>query len=584
MKLLSLGANKESFHTVHFKEGVNIIVGKQAAPRKENSEDTYNGVGKSMILHLIHFCLGSNKIPSFEKQIPDWEFTLRFENNGQQYYCRRMTSNQNSIDFSGEKLSLNKAREKLLEIGFDLKDTPANMTWTTLFSRFVRRYRSCYASFDGFVPKETPYSKLLNNCYLLGLDTELIIKKKELKDKKVATGHTEKALKTDPVFKKYYLGKTDAELEKSDLEYQIKILKEEISRFKISSNYHELELEADEKSRQKKKLENKRVLVNNYIKNIEESEAETEKITAEKVIDVYKAAQVEIPQMIRKTLDEVNSFHNELMASRNIRLKRELSRQKSELKTIDEHLAELGEEMDKLLSYLDSHGALEEYTVLTKRLSSLEDELARIETYQKMLKAYKDMKLNIKKETVEQDEDTELYLEDTKEYLDKIKNDFWKYAKQFYPKKKSGLLIRNNSKDNTVRYNVEARIEDDSSDGVNEVRIFCFDWLILNTTKSNMRFMAHDSRIFANMDPRQRKVLFKIVNEVCKDSEFQYICSVNQDTLDSVKGLMEDNEYKEMIADNIILELNDDAPESKLLGIQIDIDLEDKDKSSVDMK
>ena len=36
--------------------------------------------------------------------------------------------------------------------------------------------------------------------------------------------------------------------------------------------------------------------------------------------------------------------------------------------------------------------------------------------------------------------------------------------------------------------------------------------------------------------------------------------------------------------DIIILELNDDAPESKLLGIQIDIDLEDKDKSSVDMK
>ena len=124
------------------------------------------------------------------------------------------------------------------------------------------------------------------------------------------------------------------------------------------------------------------------IKNIEESELETENITAEKVIDVYKAAQVEIPQMIKKTLDEINSFHNELMTSRNIRLKRELNRQKRELKIIDEHLAELGEEMDNLLSYLDSHGALEEYTGLTKRLSSLKDELDRIETYQKMLKAY----------------------------------------------------------------------------------------------------------------------------------------------------------------------------------------------------
>lgn len=28
---------------------------------------------------------------------------------------------------------LYKTREKLLEIGFDLKDTPANMTWTTLY-------------------------------------------------------------------------------------------------------------------------------------------------------------------------------------------------------------------------------------------------------------------------------------------------------------------------------------------------------------------------------------------------------------------------------------------------------------------
>ena len=34
---------------------------------------------------------------------------------------------------------------------------------------------------------------------------------------------------------------------------------------------------------------------------------------------------------------------------------------------------------------------------------------------------------------------------------------------------------------------------------------------------------------------------------------------------------------------NIILELNDDSPESKLLGIQIDIDLEDKGKAFDDV-
>ena len=40
------------------------------------------------------------------------------------------------------------------------------MTWTTLFSRFVRRYRSCYANFDTFVPKESDYSKILRKYHI----------------------------------------------------------------------------------------------------------------------------------------------------------------------------------------------------------------------------------------------------------------------------------------------------------------------------------------------------------------------------------------------------------------------------------
>ena len=63
-------------------------------------------------------------------------------------------------------------------------------------------------------------------------------------------------------------------------------------------------------------------------------------------------------------------------------------------------------------------------------------------------------------------------------------------------------MIKNNSGENTLRYTFEARIEDDSSDGVNEVRMFCFDFLLLICRKSKIRFIAHDSRLFANMDPR----------------------------------------------------------------------------------
>ena len=239
--------------------------------------------------------------------------------------------------------------------------------------------------------------------------------------------------------------------------------------------------------------------------------------------------------------------------------------------------------MDELLEYLNSHGALEEYVALTKQLSALKNELNRIHEYQQILKAYRDTKLDIKASMIEQDKATDLYLEENNRYLDILRTKFWEYAKRFYPNKKSGLVIKNNSGENTLRYSLEARIEDDSSDGVNEVRMFCFDWLLLNCQVSKIKFIAHDSRMFANMDPRQRETLFRIVYESCQNTEFQYICSINEDALLSFQSMMGE-EYKNIIQDNIVMELNDDDPTSKLLGIQIDIDLEDKGKSSEDMK
>lgn len=583
MRLLSLTANQDTFHSIYFSKGINIIVGKQAKPHNENDGNTYNGVGKSLILHLIHFCLGSRKITSLAKGIPGWEFTLRFEVDGKEYYCSRNVDNQNKINFSGDTLNPKELQNRLLELCFGLKETPKDMTWTTLFSRFARRYRTCYTTFDSFTVKETDYSKILNNCFLLGIDTELIVAKRNLRDEEVATATMEKTLKNDPLFRQYYLGESDAELDVADLEYRIHELEKELSQFKVSNSYHELEIEADEKSYEKKMLENKRVLVSNYIKNIENSTKETEDISEETLLEIYQAAQIEIPNMVKKSLDEVTEFHNELLSTRNVRLKKELQRHQAELKKIDKEISDIGSRMDELLNYLDSHGALEEYVALTKQLSALKSELNRIQEYQKILKAYRDTNLNIKAALIEQDKAADIYLEENN-YFEGLRNKFWNYAKCFYPKKKSGLVVKNNFGENMLRYRLEARIEDDSSDGVNEVRMFCFDWLILNCMKSKLRFIAHDSRMFANMDPRQRETLFRIVYETCLDTEFQYICSINQDALESFRDIMQEEEYAKIIEENIVLELNDDAPQSKLLGIQVDIDLEDKGKGAGEIK
>ena len=405
-----------------------------------------------------------------------------------------------------------------------------------------------------------------------------------MREKQTDAKKTENAIKKDPFFKRYYLGKNDVELDVADLEYRITELEREISEFKVSNNYHELELEANDKSYEKKILENKRVLINNYIKNIEESFKETTTANEEDVIRIYEAANIEIPDMVKKNIDEVLEFHRKQISSRNIRLKKELRKHQLELEKIDKQILAIGERMDNLLGYLDSHGALEEYVALTKQLSSLKNEMERIQGYQKLLKSYKDIELEIKASFINQDKETNEYLEIIKTLTDKLRTGFWEYAKKFYPKKRSGLVIKNNSGENMIRYTLDARIEDDSSDGVNEVRLFCFDLLLLMCRKSKIRFLAHDSRLFANMDPRQREMLLRIAYDVTIDSEFQYICSMNEDTILSFKDLMSIEDYKEIVTNNIILELNDDASESKLLGIQVDLDLEDKHKNIDNMK
>lgn len=583
MKLISLQSNHESFHSVEFKEGLNIVVGKKKSSQKNNEGNTFNGVGKSLILHLIHFCLGSNKIDSFSEQLPEWEFTLKFKICDTIYTTTRNTTNQSIIQFSGKEYTLKKYRTELLFLCFGIENNPKYMTWNSLFSRFIRRYRACYLSYDSFTPKENDYSKLLNNCYLLNIDTNLIINKKELREKQLNTTKISMAIKKDPFFTQYYCGNYDAEIDIDDLDNKINELESQISNFKISNNYHDLEKEADNISYEKKILENKRVLINSYIKNIEESLKQSAKVKEDDLFSTYKSANIEIPNMIKKDIDEVLNFHRDLLESRKIRLYKEKEKNLIELKIIDDKIYSLGQRMDELLLLLNDYGALDEYSSLTKQLSSLKSKFSRIQEYQQILKSYNDAKLDIKYSLLEENKMAFEYIESYENYLKILRETFSTYAKKFYPKKRSGLILKNNEGLNTLRYKLEARIQDDSSDGVNEVRMFCFDLLLLISKKSNMRFLAHDSRLFANMDPRQRKKVFEIMSEVCEKENLQYFCSINEDALLSFQPSMDEDMFDNIITKNIILELTDESSKSKLLGIQIDIDLEDKSKKKGDI-
>ena len=577
MKLISLTANKSSFHEIIFKDGLNIIAGKQSN-KNDNDSNTYNGVGKSLVIHLLHFCLGSNKIDDFKIKLPGWVFTIKFSINGKEYSASRATDNQNKIIYSESSvpLSLNKFRKEMLKLCFNIESTPQYMTWNTLFPRFARKSRASYISFDTFVNKEKDYTKLLNNGFILGLDESLIVKKQELRKKQNAISDTEKAIKKDPFFKQYFLGKSDAEFDSFELQHKISDLQNEIDDFKVSSNYHSLEKKLSEIRYSKKQKENKRSLIEANVNNIKKSLEQKVSISSDQLFRVYESARIELPTMVKNNIADVLAFHNELIQNRHLRLKEELFKNEEYIEVINDEISALGNEMDQLYYYLGSHGALEEYQAINTQLSLLKQKRDKIDDYQDILKTYQNTSLDIKTEYIEQERITDQYLEESKEFIDSLKSTFYKLSKEFYDKKTGGLIIKNNPGENLLRFDINTKIDDDSSDGVNEVKIFCFDVLLLLSKVSNIQFLFHDSRLFANMDPRQRKIVFEEMDKLSREHGVQYICSLNEDAIQSIENLSEEDEFKNLIEKNIRLELTDESAESKLLGIQVDINLEKK--------
>lgn len=95
-------------------------------------------------------------------------------------------------------------------------------------------------------------------------------------------------------------------------------------------------------------LENKRILISNSIRSISKSiEIEPDQ-SEQKVINLYKQAKIEVPEMIVKKIEEVVSFQEKLLRNRNQRLTRELISNREKLKEVEN---EIEKKVKNLISF-----------------------------------------------------------------------------------------------------------------------------------------------------------------------------------------------------------------------------------------
>jgi uncharacterized protein YydD (DUF2326 family) len=579
LKLIKLAANKESFHAVHFNpEGITLIAGTK---KSKNKKSTYNGVGKSLIIELIHFCLGADYIKAF-KPLDGWDFSLYFEIDGEKYNATRLIredeEEQKKIYLNGEHKSIQDYNAFLEEKLFKKEDKIPFLTFRSLIPRFIRRGKKSYNAYNEFLEDFSPYQKLLRSSFLLGLDTNIIEDKRLLKTKldksKDSLKNAEKYLEIQNKAKK----PKEIENEKLNLQKDIEEKEQKLLNFKLADDYRTTEDELKEISRNLKDILNQITLRKNKIKNIDKTLAITPDINYIDILSLYEEAYIYFPETLKKRLYELDYFHNSLLKTRSQRLLQEKSSIERDLSALETKLKEKQEIQETKNRYIGTHGALDEYVSLNNKITDLKIKLEKLIASGQLIS-------DIKKDIIDSRKELLSLVKKAIDYLDKVKDlrelnniTFRNMSQEFYDDKVGGLNVSvNPNSENQIAFDISASISDDSSDGVGEVKIFCFDLSLLKLKHNhNMGFIFHDSRLFGNMDPRQQATCLKVAHKETKKKGLQYIATVNQDVIEKIKKEMKNKKlFDKTVTNNITLELTDESPESKLLGIQIDIKYEE---------
>lgn len=575
MQLIRVYSNKESFQTVKFNEnGLSFIVARQKEHGPSEKGKTYNGVGKSLLVRIIHFCMGAKVkgYKSFCDKLPGWEFYVDFSIGNKTYTAKRSTDNPQRIVLNGEELTLNKFNEKMESLCFNIPEDMSYLSFRSLLSFFIRPKKDSYATYDKPGNVGSQYQTVLYNSFLLGLDVFLAQKKSNIKKERDRIKTLESNFKNDTLLRDFFSGNKDVTLTLVDLEERIKKLDENLSGFKVAEDYNDVQIEADRIEGQLFSLNNKVILIQNNIDKINESLKIEPNLSKDDVKTVYKEANINFSENLLKTLDELENFYEKLIINRKKRLLEQKNKLISDKESMAEVVKKLQKELDRLMKYLGDHQALDVFVTLSTKSAELKTQRDNLKKYQDLQAEYKEKERQLEKSQLELTEVTEKYLKEMEPEITELRDYFRGLAKRFYPNSVAGLSIENNDGDNQLRYNIDAKIESDTSDGINNVKIFCYDLTVLfKGHNHNIDFIFHDSRLFDGIDERQKAEIFITIAEKFTGSNKQYIATINQNQLDEIRKQLKEEEYTEIIEKNTVVTLTDEDPTAKLLGISVDI-------------
>lgn len=520
-----------SFKELEFHDGLNVLIVKKESGATDRQ--TRNRAGKSSFIEIVHFLFGAkaDKKSLFRTQtLINESFRLDFDLHGEEFEVSRKGKQPSKV--ATNKTNTNKEWLEWLGENMFALDLLSDYegrkpTFRSLFSYFVRREHS-----NAFIKPEKQASMQQAGdyqvalMYLMGLDWTIASDWQKVRDREKTLKELKKAANADAFGN--LIGKS------AELRTQLTVAKsrlteiiDQVKSYKVLPQYRELEQEADQITMSLNQLSNNNTIDSAVIRDLGNSLNTEEPPELDMLKDIYAEAGVVLPNVALRKYDEVRSFHESVVRNRHDYLNGELQSAKDRINNREKEKGKLDKRRAEIMTILESHGALEQF-------SSLQGEQGRLQAEVEILTKRFELAEQIEGTKNELDiERNNLVLRLRRNFseqetaLSEAILAFEGISKSLY--ESAGSMTIEPSNNGPV---FEFPMQGERSKGIKNIQIFCFDMMLMRLCcKKNIgsEFLIHDSHLFDGVDGRQIISALKIGAQTAQKLGFQYIVTLNED-------------------------------------------------------
>ena len=574
------------FPSVEFKDGVNFIFGKK--DKESDKKDSLNGIGKSLLVDLIDFCLLSTlrpdqnpRLSKAKKFMEGHSIVLEFEIGGKDYLLKRNPTTPNKeIGFGviGEEVKLYTDTEikpvlaDLMFLNENYSGEYSNRWLRKLVPFFIKKERPKkggeFTDPVKYLENGKPMELNIYHLFLMGIDNTLAYKnfdiQENLKEKQPLMNGVEKFVQE--TYGLENISTAHNEIDK--IRRDIKGIETNIASFKLASEYEDAEERANKLTLRIKDLWYKNYNSRKNIESYKASYRQDVNINVNQIEKLYKEASELLAGQIKKTLNEAVKFREDLSNSRRKFLSKEIESINVEVKSNEGKITSLEEERAKVFSFLSAKAAIsdlsEAYLSLSRRREALNELEGKVKIYLDVSKE----KADLKSEEAKLVGEMITFLADIQaNKLPAFRDVFVEIYNSAYIENENQSTFDISLKDRTdAKIDINVTFPADLSKGKNRGRTLVYDLAILfHAIKENIkapRFLIHDG-IFDGMYKGHFVHLYEYLEKRKIRDRFQYIITLNEEGELSENFGNTDRVTIERISQEAIINL---TPSSKLFG------------------